>query len=133
MMESPAADTRALEGRPSTTADFSTADTTRGGTTECGGARALLWGPLMKQSNWLGRWNSRQAALEPVRSGAIFSWHGGANSGFVALDATCVVRLDGEQLVVRSGQRVLRFRAALGGAGLDEWHAAMTAMCENHD
>jgi hypothetical protein len=89
-------------------------------------------GALCKRSEWLRQWNVRQAAVLPPTNGgntSAFVWRGGAQPGSILLDHTCIVRIQGGTLIVLSARRKLYFRAADGGASIDEWHAAiMTAV-----
>ena len=88
---------------------------------------ANLSGPLLKRSDWLGEWRERQCNVSAGSSAAVLAWSGESRSGWVSLDSSCTVRLQGDELYLRSAQRELRFRAAPGGVKISEWHAAIVA------
>ena len=111
----------------------------------------MLAGPIMKRSNILKRFNTRQAverlstsrpsldsraaciAPSALRQAAVHAagvgqpamlcWEGGAGPGSVPVEE---LEVAGERLVLASG-RGLHFRAAAGGPSLEEWAAAVAA------
>ena len=88
-------------------------------------------GALRKRSEFLRRWNVRQAFVIPpsnLNPGAV-EWCGGARPGWIELDALCSASLleDGT-LVVRRGGRELHFLAAEGGVLIGDWHDAIRAV-----
>jgi hypothetical protein len=97
---------------------------------------SLIFGPmnsargaLSKRSEWVQKWNVRQVTIQTTADGSIsLGWQGGANPGVVRCDEW-YLQGSAEQLVVRTGERRLYFRAAPRGPQLDEWAAAFAAAC----
>ena len=91
-------------------------------------------GTIRKRSELLRNWNVRLARVMPPTdsSPAALEWRGGATPGSITLDDACVMRVDGDRLVVRREGREWQFRAAPDGADISAWTNALVDATKRH-
>ena len=91
---------------------------------------------LRKRSEWLGRWNERQASVQSGAPGTgSLVWRGGSQPGSITLDGATLLIVQGNRIILRRHEKEWEFRAAAGGPALTEWAAAISAAARraSHD